>query len=113
MKREYKYILDENKNPVPCADTLEWGKFQEDINNRRVAITHLSNGLHVSTVFLGIDHAIYGYDDEPVLFETMAFRGNHALDETTERYRTWAEAEKGHNDVVAQLERKSNGCNGQ
>ncbi|MFM4814743.1 hypothetical protein [Aeromonas dhakensis] len=49
----------------------------------------------VSTVFLGVDHAL---DGEPVLFETMILGG--ALNGTTWRYSTHQQAELGHEKVV-------------
>ncbi len=70
----------------------------QPIENRRVAETEI-DGEHcwVSTVFLGLDYN-YNRTGEPVLFETMAFGG--PLDEETDRYCTWAEAERGHEEMV-------------
>lgn len=51
--------------------------------------------MKVSTVFLGLDHNLYG---PPHLFETMIFGGEH--DGYQERYSTWAEAETGHARTV-------------
>ena len=67
--------------------------------------------LHVSTVFLGIDH---GWGDKPRWFETMIFGdrdvmwslgGRNRLLRTTldyqQRYATWQEAEIGHREACA------------
>jgi len=59
---------------------------------RRVAWSGTEDGVHVSTVFLTMDHA---WDrGTPVLFETMIFGGEHDGDQ--DRYHTWDEAVAGH-----------------
>lgn len=89
------YILD-GHTPVPTYELMVWAKWYEKadrhVGNDRIA------GIHISTVFLSIDH---GYDSSqpPVLFETMVFGGGD-LNETMIRYATWAEAEAGHKDIV-------------
>lgn len=71
------YIL-QGKTVVPAADLDEWGQWFET-TNRVVAQTRVANGVEVSTVFLGRDHAFGG--GEPLLFETLIFGGkvNFAL----------------------------------
>lgn len=57
--------------------------------------------MHVSTVFLVLDHCYsLDSDEPPVLFETMIF-GADPDDSYQERYSTWDEAEKGHARAVA------------
>jgi len=90
-----KYIL-EGHEPKPVKDLLEWARWFEISNNRKVARTQISDDVIVSTVFLGLDHQ-YG-DGPPLLFETMIFGG--PLDEQMNRYSTWDEAEKGHQEMV-------------
>jgi hypothetical protein len=68
-----RYIL-RNRKPVP-ASTLEWSVWFERIENRRVAFTVIED-LHVSTVFLGLDHN-FGGAGPPILFETMIFDEPH------------------------------------
>lgn len=46
------YIL-ENKIPIPVEDLILWGRWFENVENKRVAFTEFDN-LRVSTVFLGI-----------------------------------------------------------
>ena len=100
------YIL-KDKKPVPIADLLEWAKAFGAMAGRRVAEDfvrrekgNIVGKIHVSTVFLGIDHQ-WG-DGPPLLFETMVF-GDCALDESQERYSTWEEAEAGHRAWVERV----------
>lgn len=48
------YIL-ENQVPIAIEDILQWGRWMEDPNNKRVALTKI-NELRVSTVFLGVNN---------------------------------------------------------
>ncbi len=92
-----KYILVDKK-PVEVEDVLEWGKFFEKIEERRVKNDKfLNDSITVSTIFIGIDHS---FTDEgpPILFETMIFGGVHS--EYQDRYCTWEEAEVGHLKAV-------------
>jgi hypothetical protein len=101
--RTDRYILDENGDPVPCPDLFDWGAWFEAAD-RHMACTAV-NGLLVSTVFLGLDHAFHG--GAPELFETMIFplddegavNCRAALD-YQERYATRAEAIAGHARAV-------------
>jgi hypothetical protein len=91
------YIL-QGKTPVPCQDTLDWAIFMET-GDRTVVKTMISEGVVVSTVFLGIDHS-FGSND-PILYETMVFGGEHTA--LQRRYQLWEEAELGHDEIVALL----------
>ena len=74
-----KYILDENGNPVETKDLDSWGRWMQAAD-RKVAKTKI-NGMTVSTVFLGFDHA---WDNgPPLLWETMVFGG--PLDQKQDR----------------------------
>lgn len=104
--REHKWILDADRNPVPCPNLRVWATWFEDIKNRRVARTEFPDGSYLSTIFMGMDH---GWNDKlpPVLFETMLFRPKEDEEgfeagEFCERYATWAEAETGHMEFVEQ-----------
>lgn len=88
------YILDGHE-PVPTDDVLVWGGWWEKAD-RFVKQTDVSEGVTVSTVFLGLDHN-WG-DGPPLLFETMIFGG--PLSDSEWRYSTWAQAEKGHAKAV-------------
>jgi hypothetical protein len=94
--RHLNYILDHERRPVPCNDLQRWGEFMEDINNRRVAITVITDKVHVSTVFIGLNHRFTG-DGPPILFETMIFGGP---DQVQWRYSSWDDAETGHAAAV-------------
>lgn len=93
-----KYILDENHKAVQEPDLLKWGKWNEKIENRRVANEIVNDKWRVSTVFLGIDHS-FG-EGEPLLFETMVFEGDDATDLDCARYSTWEQAVAGHAHMV-------------
>ena len=84
-----KYIL-EGTSPVLCNDLLTWGRWMETAD-RHVARDE-RDGVVVSTVFLGLNHA-FG-PGQPLLFETMIFGGPSDQDQA--RYSTWAEATAGH-----------------
>ena len=125
-----QYILDDDRNPVPCYDLYAWGKFMEDVDKRKVGVTYFPRtkifpgprswraprswpprvqrwGPNVSTVFLGLDHNFANMTGEqpmykPILFETMIF-GTTQLPDYQDRCCTWAEAEQMHEFAVAQL----------
>lgn len=95
MKLLY-YLLDDDHNPIATDNVLKWAQMFES-SDRVVAQTNVTDDIRVSTVFLGIDHG--NGEGEPILFETIVFGGEH--DGRTERYSTWNEAQKGHNNIVA------------
>ena len=98
--RADKYILD-GHTPIPCEDTQEWGRwYEKNVEQRRVGLTDLENGVRVSTVFLGLDHQ-WG-DGPPLLFETLVFEGMN--DEYMERCSTWDEAVEQHKRIVSAQE---------
>jgi hypothetical protein len=100
------WILDGDHKPVP-ATIKQWGKFRREKDGRRVVLTQLPD-CWVSTVFLGMDHG-YG-EGPPVLFETMAFKGQYAdgtvneVEDSTDRYATWDDAVAGHEAIVNRLQ---------
>jgi hypothetical protein len=66
----------------------------------RIDITHINDDVHVSTVFLGMDHN-FSFDENistPILFETMVFGGKY--DGRQRRYSTYGDAKKGHWEIV-------------
>jgi hypothetical protein len=92
------YVLD-GKKPVR-AELMEWARwFEGNREDRIVARTQIGKVL-ISTVFLGLDHN-FGEDGPPLLFETLVFGGD--LDGERERYSTWAQAEAGHEQMVAKV----------
>lgn len=94
------WIVDANHEAKQVDDVMEWGKWFENDDNRRVASSDFDGGIHVSTVCLGLDHQ-WGIGP-PLIYETMIFaKGLQDLDQQMWRYSTWAEAETGHAAAVA------------
>lgn len=99
-----KYILDSNGDPVQCNSVTEWGKWMEDrstILQRILSRTTIRTNpnVHVSTVFLGLDHNhCFGSLAVPILWESMVFGGES--DGEQERYSTKEEAIAGHLKLV-------------
>jgi hypothetical protein len=92
------YILDENGEPQSCPDILTWGQWMHSAD-RAVLKTDVGD-VHISTVFLGLDHSFYG--GPPVLWETMIFGG--AFDQDQWRYTSQLDAMRGHARAVALVE---------
>jgi len=90
------YILDENRNPISCNDPVVFGRFLKS-KERIVGSNRIDDSVHVSTVFLGLDHNFSG-KGLPILWETMVFGGEH--DGYCERYSSEKEAKEGHNFAV-------------
>ena len=83
------YILVNGK--IKEASLLEWAQWFENIENRRIDYTEISEGVFVSTVFLGIG----GATD---LFESMVMGGKYA--NKGWKYNSYGEAKKGHWQIV-------------
>jgi hypothetical protein len=94
------YYLDKDDTIVPVDDfnNPEWLCFMKDIARRRLATDVVSDGIKVSTVFLGIDHGHGAPGNVPVLWETLVFGG--PLDGEMRRYTSKEEALKGHEDML-------------
>lgn len=93
------YILGRFGRPKQCDDLMQWCSWFET-SNRGLEYTVIKDanrkgigGIHVSTVFLGIDHN-FSQKGKPLLWETMVFGG--PLSEHGERYSSAADAKKGH-----------------
>jgi hypothetical protein len=101
------YFILEGKAPreVSLLEYVEWNDGPpppgKDMR-RRIARTEIAPGVWVSTVFLGLDHAMPD-EQGPVLFETLVIGG--PLDDTMLRYRTYDEAEAGHASMVEAVEK--------
>ena len=85
------YILNDRGEPERCSDVLQWAEWFERSADQRVVAQADVDGVLVSTVFLGVDHAIGGH---PSLWETMVFGGRH--DGRQWRYGALEEALVGH-----------------
>lgn len=97
-----KYILVYGI-PVIEPDLIKWAEWFEGIANRRIAFTEIGK-VHISTVFLGLDHN-FSESGTPILFETMIFNGDN--DQFQERYHTLEEAMLGHERAVAIVKSES------
>lgn len=88
------YKLDGHK-VVPADDLMDWAQFFEK-RDRHVDTTMIGD-VRVSTVFLGINHALFG--GPPLLFKTMIFGGEDDGYQT--QCSTWEQAEDQHRDACA------------
>ena len=85
------HVILGDREPVE-VDFMTWAVWYEDLDNRQVKYTQQGD-VWVSTIFTGLDRN-YSDHGPMILFETMAFVGDHSVGQ--ERYATWAEAEEGH-----------------
>lgn len=76
---------------VRPIEFMDWAVRFEDHESRRIG-SDTRGDVHVSTVYLGLNHAWDG--GPPLIFETMIFGGEH--DGFQERYSTREQAEEGH-----------------
>jgi hypothetical protein len=91
------HILDADNNIIECT-MLTWARWiEEDTGRRTVGWTQITSEVTVSTVFLGMDHRLWG-KGPPLLFETMIFGG--PLDEHMWRYSSYDDAQTGHAAAV-------------
>ena len=89
------YILD-GKTPLK-VDLLTWAKWFETAD--RVVKSDYIGDIHISTVFLGLDHgAPFRNEGRPLIFETIIFGGDN--DQYQDRYSTYREAEIGHQKAL-------------
>lgn len=90
------YYLNEDKSVSPC-NLYQWAKQQH------LEIPHIGcdivNDKVVSTIWLGINHNWDDSDSNPLIFETVVF-DKDANSFHQERYSTYAEALKGHQDAI-------------
>lgn len=94
MYWDHMYIL-KDKKPVKETDLIKWSIWMEE-SNRTVKKDILPKDITVSTVFIGLC-----FYEKPLLFETMVFGGK--LDMHIDRYCTWEEALKGHEEIVKKV----------
>lgn len=99
----YKLI---GRLPVPVRDVIEWARWFQTAE--RIVFKTDVGPLHVSTIFLGLDHNWSSNPESPpILFETMVFGGEEPRiimgrdmgdfrESYQERYASWDEAQAGH-----------------
>lgn len=90
---------DMQGNPI---DMMTWAAGFEKIETRRVAVFD-GVFVHISTVYLGLDHGLGMQEHPPIIFETMVFSKIPFVygDVDMDRYSTLAQAKGGHSDAVA------------
>ncbi|MBI5264000.1 MAG: hypothetical protein HY852_19525 [Bradyrhizobium sp.] len=92
------YMLDDQFQPAPIGDDiLEFIAFEKAHPDRIKLAEDRVRDVHVRTIFLGWDHAQPSYN-EPLLFETMVFRGGSP--EAHWRHSTFEEAMAWHAKIV-------------
>lgn len=96
--RHQHYIL-EGRETKP-VDLLTWAKWLEVNNGSRIIRKTDVGEAKVSTVFIGLDHN-YDATGPAHIFETLVFGG--PLDGEMNRYPTWSDAEKGHEEMVERV----------
>jgi len=104
------WILDDAGEPVPVDDVMVWAQWFEEARRTRANIIAQDRDerrgnepeVLVSTVFLGLDHNLFGVGP-PILWETMILGG--PLDGYQRRYSTRAAALEGH-AVACDLQRQ-------
>lgn len=92
------YILGgpDGHTPIEEPNLYKWGHWYEEAckNGQRQVARTIIGDVHVSTVFLALNHRFFDKNGPPILFETMVFGGKY--DQEMERYCTWDEAVLGH-----------------
>ena len=91
------YTMDADDSVRPVYSLQAWATWRKQ-GIRHIGYTTIGS-VRISTVFLGIDHAVGG--GPPLLFETMIFGGE--LDEEQIRYATAVEARAGHEQMVRRV----------
>jgi hypothetical protein len=89
------YILVDGV-PTPEPDVVKWATWYERAD-RHVGSDQVGQ-MHVSTVFLGIDHDFFGHG-RPILWETIIFYAPDG-DDHQERYTSREDAVVGHQRAV-------------
>lgn len=123
------YILNDNNEVIPCKNITLALSWRSNFSNCRVGLDTIGH-YRISTVFLGISSSNCNFaEKDKCFFETMAFDDlegenftNIAFDPETDtqkaaksvlgfdlagnmrRYRTWKEAEAGHNEICRLFE---------
>lgn len=104
------YYILKGRRPVPAPfwKYMAWMRAKSPGRHRAtltIARSH-AGAYTVSTVFLGLDHG-FPPGSAPVLFETMAYQrradGKNIFRDEQYRYRTYAEAIRGHRQFAARL----------
>lgn len=97
------FFFDRRRRPITPE---RWVELRADDSYFRVGADTVGP-FFVSTVWLGIDHAMSAQPHEPIIFETMVFdeRFDQTRPEYVERYATEGEAQLGHFNVLQMVTR--------
>lgn len=100
------YLLDHEKKPYKVSLDESY-KLYENPDMKITKQDLINDHIRVSTVFLGMDHRFYWIetDNEPVLWETMIFGGEH--DGYQQRYTSHEDALAGHAAAIAMVKKDS------
>lgn len=103
MLGQYKLV---HRTPVLCKTREEWYRSMDDKRGRRKVRTHYMGNVWVSTVFLGLDHAMIHGGNEPLVFETMIFVDGSMGGDYQARCSTWRQALEMHWTAVDSAEKE-------
>ncbi len=101
MASFFKLNDDHTTSPLSFDEYFAWNKGEVIVVGKQ----KIGKDVKVSTVFLGLNHS-YREDEEPLLFETMVFGGEH--DQYMVRCSTWEGAVNWHKDTVEMCGGKTN-----
>jgi hypothetical protein len=104
------WILNDDGEPEPIEDLLEWARWMERARRERLNVIAQDRDeqkgapdVLVSTIFLALDHNHFGIGP-PILYETMVLGG--AMDGYQERYSTREAALAGHARACEKVRRR-------
>lgn len=99
IRRDFLKTYTFKNGKIEATDFLAGAMWWEQNPDARTVDKTDIDDVHVSTVFLHIDHNFgFGEEKRPVLFETMVFGGDY--DQYQRRYCTFGEAKQGHWETV-------------
>ena len=95
-----RYYVLRDGEAVPVDEDGWAAEFRQPRDHWRIAATTLPDGRWVSTVFLGIDHSLFG--GPPLIFETMVFEAESMgrIEMYADRYSTREQALAGHERAI-------------
>lgn len=108
------YILNSN-HTIKEASLMEWAEWYGE-SVRRVGLDE-TQFFSISTVFLGLDHRLFG-EGPPIVFETMVFEKESKIHEffgklykfreemDVVRYSSWDDAFTGHQTMLRKIQRQ-------
>lgn len=101
------YGLLEDGTVVKICKKLAREYWSNDELRRIASTSFYKNGdeIHVSTIFIPLDHSSISGGD-PVVFETMIFGGDN--DGYQKRYSSLGAAQAGHNEACSMVEQEIN-----